>query len=340
MTQPLKTFLKYLFSGLVTVSFLYLAFRGTDFARLVELMEGANYWWVCLTVALLITSHLLRSWRWRYLLEPIRSGIGMRNLFSGVMIGYFMNNLLPRAGELVRPYSLAKLESLPKSAVFGTIVVERIMDTITFLVLLLVLPIVYNGPLRESFPWLERTGMITAAVTVGLLGFFIMLVFRRDLADRLLGTTVHFFPERIGKKLDRIMHSFLDGFLFVKRPANFLRILILSCLVWLLYMLMLYAAFWAFDLQNLLGFRAALVLLTISSIGFAVPTPGGTGAYHFFASQTLVKLFSIPDAVAISYATVTHAATYIGVTVVGLYYLLHDHIKVSDAVAKPEEQSG
>ena len=340
MAPSLKSALKYVFSGILTVLFLYLAFRGTDVEQLVESLKKANYWWMLLMLGVLMVSHGFRALRWRYLLEPIRANIGVRNLFSAVMIGYFMNNILPRAGEIVRPYSLSKLETLPKSAAFGTIVVERILDTMSFLLLLLVLPLLYNGPLRESFPWLAKTGFVTACVAIGAMGGMTVLVFRRDLADTILGRVEPLLPKAFAGRLDKIMHSFLDGFLFVKRPGNFVRILVLSAVIWFLYVVMTYVAFYAFDLQSSIGFGAAVVVLTISSIGVAVPTPGSTGTYHFFTSQTLVKLFSISDPVALSYATVTHAVGFFGTTCIGLYFLLRDHIKVSEAVQKPEAQAG
>jgi uncharacterized protein (TIRG00374 family) len=254
------------------------------------------------------------------------------------MIGYLMNNVLPRAGEVVRPYSLGKIESIPMGAVFGTVVVERMMDMMSFLILLLILPILYNGPLRESFPWLEQTGIVTATVIIGLLAVTTLLVLRRDFADLLLGKILRLLPARVAGTLQRILHSFLDGFLFVKRPRNFAAILVLSFLIWFLYVLMMYVAFHAFSLQETIGLRAAVVVLTIATIGVALPTPGSTGTYHFFVSASLTKLFSIPDELALSYATVTHAIVFIGTTVVGLYFLLHDHIRISDAVVRPIEQ--
>ncbi|MDH3253258.1 MAG: flippase-like domain-containing protein, partial [Ignavibacteria bacterium] len=186
MTRRIRSLLKYLLSAFLTILFLYLAFRGTDFDGLFRSLAAVEYSWIVVYIAILFLSHAFRAWRWRYLLEPIKTRISMRNLFSGVMIGYLMNNVLPRAGELVRPYSLAKLESVPRSSALGTIVVERIMDTIAFLLLLLILPIVYIGPLSESFPWLGEAGLIVSMVTGAALVFMTILVFRRTILDMIL----------------------------------------------------------------------------------------------------------------------------------------------------------
>jgi uncharacterized membrane protein YbhN (UPF0104 family) len=120
----------------------------------------------------------------------------------------------------------------------------------------------------------------------------------------------------------------------VKQPRPLAIILILSIVVWGLYALMTYVAFFAFDLNVTLGPGAALVVLAISSIGVAIPTPGGTGTYHFFTSETLVRLFGVASGPALSYATVTHAVGFVGVTLIGLYFFLKDQIRMSEAVAE------
>jgi len=272
------------------------------------------------------------------MLAPVKENIRFRNLFSGVMIGYFINNVLPRAGELARPYTIGKLESIPKSAAFGTIVIERMIDTVSFLLLVVLVPIVYHGPLRESFPWLANAGIIILCVTLVLLVVTVALMLRRDWTDAILSVAGKFLPVRFRRALDGLAHSFLDGFLFLKQPGNFLIIFVLSFLVWFMYILMMYVSFCAFDLDGQLGLGDALVVQAISSIGVAMPTPGATGTYHMFTSQALVRLFRIPDEVALSFATVTHAVGYIGITVVGLYYFLQDHIKVSEAVGHVSEE--
>jgi hypothetical protein len=339
MTSRLKSVFKFVLSAGLTLGFLYLAFRGTDFSKLYEAIRSANYWWMAVMFILMMASHFVRAWRWRYLLEPIKPNIGIRNLFSGVMVGYLMNNILPRAGELVRPYAIGKLENIPKTAAFGTIVVERIIDTFSFLILVVLVPLVYDGPLVETFPWLERAGYIVTAVTVILLLIALVLMLRRDWTDRLLGMLTRFLPARIMARVERMTHSFLDGFLFLKNPGNFLMILAQSVMVWGLYIIMLYAALYAFNLQSL-GLDGAMVVQAISSIGYAMPTPGATGSYHILVSQTLTKLFGVNDELALSYATITHAVSYIGMTLVGLYYFLRDHIRMSEAVAKQGESAG
>lgn len=328
--------LKYVVSGCLTLFLLYLSFQGADTGALVIAVVTADYRWLLLMFALLMASHVLRAIRWGYLLTPVKHGIGFRNLFSGVMVGYLVNNILPRAGELVRPYALGKLERISRSAALGTIVVERMIDAASFLILLVIIPLVYDGPLRETFPWLVNAGILLTAGMALSLALIYLFVSRRDLTTRAIRVVSRIFPPRWHTRFSEVVHSFLDGFLIIRHPRHIMMLLLLSVGIWFFYIAMTRAAFQAFQLEDLIGWRGAVVVLAISSIGIAVPTPGSTGGYHFFASKTLSALFFVSPEVALGFATLTHGVGFVGTTAVGLYFLLRDHIRISDAVHSGE----
>lgn len=334
MTSRLKKNLKYAVSIGLTALFLYLAFRGTDLDKLGYALAGANYWWALAMFPVLMLSHALRAWRWKYLLMPVKENTRYRNLFSALIIGYMMNNLLPRAGELVRPYAIGKLERMSRSSALGTVIMERIFDIVSFMILIALIPTVYSGPLTEAFPWLEETGIWISAVTLGMLGILVFLMVRRDLVMRLLRTATSRLSEKRAALVEHITHSFLDGFLFLKVPANYFMIVVLSVMLWALYIVMMYLPFYAFGLvQNYsLDLGAALVVQAISSIGILVPTPGATGPYHYFTIQTLTKLYGVEEDLARSYAVVTHAIGFIGVSLVGIFFFLKDQLHMSEVL--------
>lgn len=333
----LSVSLRYGISALVTLALLYFAFRGTDLDKLLDAVASANYAWVLVSFATLLASHVARAWRWRFLMDPIKPGIGLRNLFSGVMIGYLINNVIPRGGEIARPYALGKLEGVSKTAAFGTVVVERILDTFSFLILVALIPVLYHGPLLETFPWLNTTGIVMSLVTGALLLALVVFMVRRDWTDALLRSLGPLLPGRWASRIGGMVHSFLDGLLFLKNPRQTAAILLLSALVWLLYALMYYLSFFAFHLEGTLDFSAAVVILAIASIGFVIPTPGGMGSYHAITSTALARLFLVDPAVALSFATVSHAVSYIGVSVIGAYYLFRDNVKISEAIGPGRE---
>ena len=327
--------IQYVLSAVLSLFFLYLAFRGTDFRQLALSMVEANYVWLGISFICLMLSHAVRAYRWRYLLDPVKASIGFRNLFSGVMIGYLMNNVLPRAGELARPYALSRLESVPASSAFGTIVMERLLDVAMFLVLVGLLPFVYSGPLSVTFPWIVPSGIIVMVIIAVAFGGVITLILKPSLTDWLLRLSTRFFPEWLSDRLAKLVHAFLEGFKTLTRPGHLVAITLLTILVWFLYAEMTYTAFFAFDLQGRLDFGSAIVVLAVASVGTAIPTPGGTGSYHVLTSQALTKLFGVAGPTALSYATLTHALSFVLVSIVGVYFLLRDQVAIAEALRLP-----
>lgn len=318
----------------LTVGFLWYSFRGIDVGAVAVAAKEASYGWIALSVVFLLLSHLLRAWRWRYLLAPLKPNIGLRNLFSGVMIGYLVNNVIPRGGELARPFVVSRLEGVSRMSAFGTVVIERIIDTLTFLTLVAFLPLIYVGPLRDSFPWLEDAGKVIAGTTSVLLATLIVFMIRRDWTDRALEIAVKVLPRAIARRVNSFVHRFLDGLLFLQEPRALAIVLVSSLGVWFLYILMVYFSLFAFGLERI-GLAGATVVQTISSIGVAMPTPGGTGSYHAFTAQSLTRLFGVESAKALSFATITHAAGYIAVGIVGLWYFVRDNFSVREALVEP-----
>ena len=340
MSPRVTSALKYGASIFLTLFFLYFAFKGTDFVKLWAILERANYWWALSMLPVLMASHLLRAWRWEYLLRPIKRELRFRNLFSAMSVGYMVNNILPKVGEVVRPYAIGKLEGISRSAAFGTLLVERIFDVLSFLVMIALIPLVYSGPLTQSFPWLEETGIWVTAATLGCVAVFTFLMLRRDVLVKLLNFFTRHLSAARAKKVEDISHSFLDGFLFLKEPKHYLMIAILSILVWGLYIVMMYLPFYAFGLTARYGLdiRSAVVVQAISSIGYMAPTPGSTGPYHYFTVQCLTKLYGVDSELALSYATVTHAIGYLSMTFVGIYYFWVDKLHLADM--KNTERNG
>lgn len=334
MKRNLRAAIKYGLSVVLTVFFLYLAFRGTEWERLGAVLEQADYVWVLLMVPCIIISHGFRALRWRILLQPIKREISLHNLFSALMVGYMVNNFIPRAGELVRPYTLGRREHLSKSAALGTVLVERILDVWTFLFLLVLFLIFYRGPLVESFPWLTEVGVIAGVSTAGILFFFLLLMFKRVLGVTIFRAMMRPLPRGLAERGEKLFLSFLDGFLFVKEPRSYFIIAFLSLVIWGWYILMLFVPFYGFDLVDLysLDLYSAAILVVVTSVGVMLPTPGATGTYHSFATETLTQLYGVDRTLALSYATVTHAVGYIAITLVGLVYFYREHVSLREVV--------
>lgn len=137
-----KTIFKFTLLTVLLLFFMYLAFKDVDFERLLLELSRTSY--IYAIVGMLIGTFLgsyIRAWRWKYLLDPLKPNIKVYCLFPSVMIGYMMNALIPRGGEVARPVLTAQKEGISKASTFGTIVVERIIDMLT---MFFVLDFVYS----------------------------------------------------------------------------------------------------------------------------------------------------------------------------------------------------
>jgi uncharacterized protein (TIRG00374 family) len=341
MSAQSRSIIRYSISFILAFGFLYLAFRGVKFSALWESLKGANYWWVALLIPLNILMNWIRAVRWAHLLAPIKAHTSKRNLFSGVMIGYAINNVLPRVGEIVRPYIVGNSEGISKSSVFGTVVVERILDFMSFYFIVCVVLFVYPNALD---PFVSQPDAIRPLFLLGSLAcllIFILLFFKAEACFRFLAKALVFFPEKHKVKVEKILDKFYTGFAVAKLRDKFGIILFYSFLIWGLNALIMWVPFYAFAplVKSGMDFGASVVLLVISSIAWILPAPGAMGTYHSFLKVAMVKLYGIDETTALSYAIVTHEVGYLVVMVFGIYYFFRDHLHVSDlAKASSKEE--
>lgn len=332
MSSKSRTVLRYSISFLIALAFLYYAFRGVRLADLWQSLKGANYWWVVLLVPLNILGNWVRAVRWAYLLAPIKTNMSRRNLFSGVMIGYAVNNVLPRVGELVRPYVIGKLEGISKSSALGTVVVERILDFMSFYCIVCIVLFVYPHSLDPFIQNPDRARPFFLIGSFAALGIFVLLFFKGESFFRIMAKATRLAPRRIARRIEPILDSFYTGFAVSKMRSQFGIILLQSFLIWGLYALGMFVPFFAFAdlIRPDLDFGASVVLLVISSISWILPAPGAMGTYHSFLTLAMMRLYNISATTALSYAIVTHEVGYLVVMVIGGYYYLRDHFKVSE----------
>ena len=337
MNPRLKSVLRVGVSLLLAFLFLYLAFRGSDFDKLISSLKEANYLWAFLLIPCLMISHLFRAWRWKYLVRPIKKNVSVRNLFSSLMVGYMVNNALPRVGEIVRCYNLGKLERISMGSTLGTVLVERIIDILSLLFLLTFVVLFYPSSLIDVFPWLKSAGIIGALFVVLAFAVIGLMIAKREHAFRWIRKFTGRLSARVSEKIERLLHSLLDGFLIIKEPRQYSIIILLSIVIWFWYAVMAYLPFYAFGMAERfhLDFVAGVVTVVISAIAFVIPAPGGTGSYHWLAKETLVRVFGVDAEVALSYATVTHLLGFVSVSLVGFFYFLRDNLKFSEAIRSP-----
>ena len=310
---------------IVGALFLYLAFREVDFGQMWVSLKNANYWYLLPAILILFFSHYLRALRWRYLLDPIRR-VDAPSLFSSLIIGYGANTVTPaHLGEFLRAYVLSRKRKIPMGSVFGTIVMERIIDVFSLLALMFLAVLIHPFP-----EWVVNSGYIMFGATLALFFFLILLKNTSSKIDRVLRVLLKPIPDRIGSKIVSSIERFLLGILPLKRWDDYVKVAVLSVCIWVCYGLVYYFCFHAFDFIETfhLPWYASLILLVITTISVVVPSsPGYVGPYHYLC-QVSLGMFAVTESPALSYAVVVHAVNILPVLALALLFTSFEGLKI------------
>jgi len=264
--------------------------------EIIHSMGQANYAWIAFAILLGILSHFLRSVRWKMLMEPMGYKPSTSNVFFAVMIGYLANLALPRLGEVSRCGILTRYEKIPFNKSFGTVIAERTVDMILFLLLFFANLFIQSErlyvyvqtriyvPLEAKFNYtVDFTGYLTYAV-IGLTLLFLVILLL--LWKRIKRSS--FFL-----KIKNLLLGFLEGIKSVYKVRNPFLFGFYSLAIWFLYLLMAYLVFFSLPATSRLGLDAGLAVLIFGSIGIML-VQGGIGIYPAIVAETLI-LYSITN---------------------------------------------
>jgi uncharacterized protein (TIRG00374 family) len=320
---------------LLSALFLYLAFRKVDFDQMWNALKKANYWYLPPAILVLFFSHYLRALRWRYLLDPIRR-LDTGSLFLSLIIGYGANTVTPaHLGEVLRAYVLSKKREISMSSVFATVVVERIIDVFTLLLLMCLVIFIHPFP-----GWVLKSGYIMFA---GTLGLFLLLVFLKKSDSKgqaLLRILLKPLPERYEARMKGMIERFLSGVVRLRRWHDYVAVTILSAPIWVCYALGFYFGLRAFDFISTyqLAWYVSLVLLVITTISVVVPSsPGYVGTFHFLCRVSLA-MFGVPASSAFSFAIVVHAVMFLPVLALAILFASYEGIRIYKPDVGPTEE--
>ncbi len=339
MNTKVKKTLKSVLLISLTFFFLYLAFRGNDFNELFEVLKNANYIYALAGAIIgIMLGGYLRALRWRYFLNPLKKDIKMEILFSSMMIGYMMNSIIPRAGEVYRPVLLANKEKISKASAFGTILVERVFDLLSLLISFGICMIFYKKKLSSAFEQynIEIISIYTSVITLVFVILIIVIIFNLEKSEIIIEKiTKKILPEKFHQKVHNIFISMINGFLFIRYPKYYLQILILSVLLWFTYIISTYLTLLAFNIDMSL-FDANLVL-TMATFALTIPLPANSaGIYHLFCTATLVNVFGVERESAFGFATVNHLLGLLGLIIVGAFFFVKENLSFKKAQSMKE----
>jgi glycosyltransferase 2 family protein len=338
--KKVTSVVKYLLFSFIGLFLLWLAFRGQSIDELREGFSNVNYFWVLLAVVLAFLSHISRAIRWNMLIKPLGYEVSKSEGLAAVLIGYLVNLGIPRMGELSRCVTLNRTNQIPVNKLFGTVVVERMVD---FLCLLLFIIVAFILSFKKLLVFLTETigvefnaGFILQPVyillvSVLLLGGIAFLI----ILKRSTSTTGFIY------KLKELIRGFAVGLKTVKTLENKWAFLAHSVFIWTMYFLMTYLCFFAFPATSSLDLLAALNVFVIGSLGFIMPSPGGIGTFHFAVREALA-MYHVSAADGVVFATIVHGIQTLLILVGGsislvsvMFIIKNKRIAIEGAATNP-----
>ena len=305
--------INYGLSVVLAVIFLYIAFNGVDFGEVLSIVSHANMTWVVIFILITFLGHYLRAVRWKFILNSVKPNTSMKNLFGALMVGYGVNCVTPKLGEVTRAVLIGKWEGLSRSSMFGTVILERVIDIISLGISVIIALFFTSLDLSEKFPWLI-TSLYIMAVMILLSIIFLTLILRsKEKFSKLIVKFVGKISQKLAEKAAYIFTMLAEGFASLKGARNYFWTILLTVIIVLCYAFGSYTGLFMLNMQNIqpINFSMGWIIMSISALGVIIPTPGSTGSYHTLAKSTLVLIFGFGETISAAYAFLTHIIGYV-----------------------------
>ncbi len=295
---------------LISALFIYLALRKVDLPLMWEVIKSSDLSFLSLVIITVFFQFVIRAWRWGILLEPVKK-TGFLNRLHSTLIGFAANCILPaRLGEFVKANYIGHTESISSSSSFGTIVVERLFDCFTLLLVLFI------GLIGTTFP--AELGPISGSLRVTgffLFLFYILLIillvgfkYKAKSFMKLIGRVLFFLPHYLRSRIIDIIWNFSLGLVIIKNPYKWLQAVFYSFLIWFLSLYQVVLIEQSIGLT--LPFIATFIVLAMASFGVMIPSaPGFIGTFHLSVQYGFL-FYGIGKEEALSAAILWHAAFF------------------------------
>ena len=315
--------IKFAIGIIVGVIFIWLSVKGVEYNEILDGMQNVQHIFLIPSAFLFVCISMLRSVRWGIILSPMEK-LSQKKLFPVTCVGYMAITLIPmRIGEFMRPYLVSTKSKIPMSSGVATIFLERIFDSFTILFILLLAVMSSNLP-----GWVVKSGY-GFFITFLILFLVLLFAYRKKTSNpNFIQSLIDKFPEKINKKIEGLIHNFLEGLNIIASPKRLVYILFLSVLIWVFSALGIYSLYFS---QNLhLPLISAFVILVITTIGVSLPAaPGFLGNFQFACIMAL-SIYGLPKSEALIFSMVFYFLG-IGINILlGLIFLPSMNISYND----------
>lgn len=290
--------------------------------KIIDAFKEADYFWVAISLVISFFSHFLRAYRWNYLLKPAGYKINLVNANCHVLIGYLANYGIPRMGEISRCTMATKYDNVPFEVALGTVITERVIDFILFLLIFAFTFLVqFNeliglanqyifDPVRLRLTGISQSPtkiiVLSVILLVMIAAFFIL---RKKFSSILKG------------KLGGILKGMGQGLSSIAKMDKPFQFIVLSFMIWACYFYSLYVCFFALNGTSHLGQKECLALLIFGTFG-VIFSPGGLGAYPAIVGGILLVTYHVDEVSSFALPWLSWTSQFVLILVLGLVSLI------------------
>ncbi len=326
MIKKVLNIFKYLaFFGIGVLVFWWV-YKDEPFDKYESAFKDLNYFWIILSIIFSVLSQISRAMRWNMLIRPLGYKPKLINSYLSVLILYFVNLILPRAGEVFRCTILSRYEKIPFVKLAGTVFVERMADVITLMVLAVIIILSQFGVFMSFFDThAEMKENLYRLISLRNLligiGFVLLLILLFILFN-------HYYKKNKGdqgntmiKKIRHIKQNFVVGLKSIAMLENKWLFIGHTLFIFLMWLIMLYVIFLAYEPTAHLSIQTGMITFLMGGLAMLAPVQGGIGPWHFMVYETL-SIYGIDKADGKVFALIAHSCTNLIYIFLGLAALL------------------
>jgi len=300
---------------IIGIALAWYASKDVDFDTIWNAATDLHWGWVFLSMLVSYAATIARGWRWNILLAPMGYQARRSSNVHAVAFGYLMNDLIPRSGELARCAVLSRAENIPVDKLVGTVILERLVDMLTMLVIIAFATWLHADAIRHL--WAEISNAKTASpqapsytlwhilggfMLAGMVGLWIVIKFKN----------IPLFA-----KMYHFMMGMLVGIKSIFNMKDKLAFILYTIAIWLSWILMSYFLMKALPTTVHLTFSDSLFFTVASGFGMIVPTQGGLGAYHL-TSKWAFEAMGMTGALGLTFAWISWIGKTVAEVLVGV----------------------
>lgn len=282
--------------------------------KIIADFKSVRWVWIFTILGIYMISNVARTYRWQQILRADGYQPGFINSIGTLMIGYFVNLGIPRAGEFVRTGMLSNYEKIPIEKSLASVVIDRVADIIALLVIISITLLLVGGDVLTFLSENVKSStlyLLGGVAAVGFIGGVIGIIIIRRLISQ---GSDNWFVQKA--------NSFIDGLKAVTQLESVPKFITYTVIIWVCYYLMTYLCFFSFGPTAHLSAKAGLMIFVLGTLGIVFPSPGGMGSYHFLVMNGLL-LYGIGSTDAFSFANIVFFAIQLFCNVIlGLFFLI------------------